>query len=141
MKEIHTAIEIAAPGKRVWQILTDFPAFPEWNPFILGIEGEARAGSRLVVRFRGVTFRPRVLRAEASRELRWLGHLFFRGLLDGEHFFIIEEIAESRVRLVHGERFNGLLVPLLSRRLHRDTAGDFENMNRALKARAEASAN
>ncbi|MGH7326653.1 MAG: SRPBCC family protein, partial [Candidatus Rokuibacteriota bacterium] len=33
-KEIRTEIEIAAPAGRVWQVLTDFPDFSAWNPFI-----------------------------------------------------------------------------------------------------------
>ncbi len=33
MKEIHTEIEINAPAGKVWRVLTDFPSYPEWNPF------------------------------------------------------------------------------------------------------------
>jgi uncharacterized membrane protein len=34
MKEIHTEIEINAPAEKVWRVLTDFAAYPEWNPFV-----------------------------------------------------------------------------------------------------------
>src|SRR5208337_3854746 len=34
MKEIHTEIEINAPAEKVWKVLTDFAAYPEWNPFV-----------------------------------------------------------------------------------------------------------
>ena len=47
MKEIHTEIEIHAPAERVWQVLTDFAAYPQWNSFIRRVEGEIRAGARL----------------------------------------------------------------------------------------------
>nr|WP_255305408.1 SRPBCC family protein [Acidithiobacillus ferrivorans] len=34
MHQIETNIEITATPERVWSILMDFPAYPQWNPFI-----------------------------------------------------------------------------------------------------------
>jgi hypothetical protein len=144
MKELHSEIEIAAPAERVWRVLTDFPSYPQWNPFIRRIRGEPKTGERLEVRLeppggRGMTFRPKLLNVEANRELRWLGHLFVPGLFDGEHWLTIEPLGESRVRFVQREEFRGLLVPLLARSLDDNTRRGFEEMNHALKERAETS--
>jgi hypothetical protein len=49
MKEIRTEIEIGASAERIWQTLTDFAAFPEWNPFIHRASGEIKTGARLEV--------------------------------------------------------------------------------------------
>jgi len=38
---IATEILIQAPPTRVWQVLTDFGAYPQWNPFIVSLQGEA----------------------------------------------------------------------------------------------------
>ncbi len=145
MKELRTEIEIGAPAERVWQILTDFASYPEWNPFVRRISGEAQEGTQLEVYLqpsgaRGMTFRPTILKAEPSRELRWRGKLFIQGLFDGEHVFEIEQLAENRVRFVQRESFRGLLTSLLLRMLENDTRRGFEEMNAALKARAEAAA-
>lgn len=142
MKELRTEIEIQASDKQVWQLLTDFASFPEWNPLIRRANGEARAGAQLEVHIqppgaRGMTFRPAVLKAEPNRELRWLGRLILPGLFDGEHIFTIEPLGENHVRFVQREVFTGLLVPLFARGLDTDTRRGFEAMNRALKARAE----
>jgi hypothetical protein len=50
MKELHSEIEIDASAERVWDILTDFASYPQWNPFIRRIGGELEVGERLEVR-------------------------------------------------------------------------------------------
>jgi len=39
MHEIHTAIEIAATAAQRSSVLTDFPAYPSWNPFMRSTTG------------------------------------------------------------------------------------------------------
>jgi hypothetical protein len=143
VKELRSEVEIQASDERVWQVLTDFATFPEWNPFIRRALGKAKVGARLEVRIQpsgasGMTFKPTVLVADPNRELRWLGRLIAPGLFDGEHIFTIEALQADRVRFTQREVFTGLLVPLLGRGLDTDTRRGFEEMNQALKARAEA---
>ena len=126
-------------------MLTDFAAYPEWNSFVRCGEAEVRVGARLHVYIqpsggKGMSFRPTVLVADPNRELRWLGHLWVRGLFDGEHSFSIEPLGEGRVRFIQRERFGGLLLPLLSKMLDGDTRRGFEEMNQALKLRSESAA-
>jgi hypothetical protein len=142
MKEIYTEIEIEAPAERVWQLLTDFNNFSNWNPFIRRIQGVAKPGQQLEVYIqpsgtKGMTFRPTVLKADPNCQLRWLGHFFIPGLFDGDHCFAIERLNENRVRFIQRESFTGLLVPFLAQQLDRDTKRGFEAMNRALKEQAE----
>jgi len=142
MKELRTEIEIQASDKRVWQLLTDFASFPQWNPFLCQAAGEAKVGARLEVHIQpsgasGMTFKPVVLKVEPNRELRWLGRLLMPGLFDGEHIFTIENLDANRVRFTQREVFTGLLVPLFARSLDTDTRRGFEEMNQVLKSRAE----
>lgn len=143
MREIITAIEIAAPAERVWRILTDFASYPAWNPFIPEIRGEPTVGERLAVCIRpagrkGTTFWPTLLNVVPQRELRWRGRVFVPGIFDGEHAFALEPLGARRVRFVQREAFRGLLVPLVWRWMAAPTRHGFGAMNRALKARAEA---
>ncbi len=142
MKQLSAEIEIDAPAERVWQVLTDFAKFPEWNPFIRQMSGEARVGARLQIRIgasgtRAMSFRPKMLNVEPNRELRWLGRVLIPGLFNGEHSFTIEPLDEKRVRFVQHEKFTGLLVPFMAKSLDRDARRGFEEMNQALKQRAE----
>jgi hypothetical protein len=141
-KQLHAQIDIHASSERVWQVLTDFAAYPDWNPFITQSSGRARVGERLTNRMqpvggRAVTLRPTVLEADPGRRLRWLGRLLVPGIMDAEHTFTIDPLGDGQVRLVQHERFSGLLVPFLGRSLDRHTLPAFEQMNQALKRRAE----
>ena len=140
--EILTEIDIEAAPAQIWSVLVDFPSHTQWNPFIRAIEGTPEQGARLKVSIqpqggKAMTFRPTVLVAEPHRELRWLGRLLLPGIFDGEHFFIITSLSENRVRFTHGEKFSGVLVPLLRSTLEKGTKSGFEAMNEALKRRAE----
>ncbi|MCK6440932.1 MAG: SRPBCC domain-containing protein [Nitrospirales bacterium] len=142
MKELLTEIHINASRGTIWNVLADFSSYPEWNPFIRSISGNPKPGETLKAKIqptggRGMTFRPRVLVSKAGEELRWLGHLIIPGLFDGEHAFQIERLGDHQSRFIQRERFRGLLVPLLWRSIEPVTRRGFEEMNAALKRRAE----
>ena len=88
---------------------------------------------------RATTFKPTVRSVEPNRELRWLGRLLIPGIFDGEHSLSIEPLEGSRSRFVQSERFSGILVGLAKGTLLKTGTG-FEQMNAALKARAEQGA-
>ena len=141
VREVRSEIVIDAPPERVWAVLTDFAAYPEWNPFIRRISGELREGAKLEVRIappgaRATTFKPTVRALERNRELRWLGRLLVPGIFDGEHSLLIEPRERGRSRFVMSERFSGLLVGFFKGTLAKTEVG-FEQMNAALKARVE----
>ena len=141
MRELKTEIDIAASAETVWAILTDFPAFPEWNPFIKEAAGDLDPRAKLQVRIqpperRAMTFKPVVQAVDRARQLRWLGKLGVRGLFDGEHRFLLEPRGEG-VRFTQAERFSGVLVSMFPRLLAATEKG-FLEMNAALKKRAES---
>jgi hypothetical protein len=140
-RAIDTSIDINASAGRVWQVLTDFAAYPQWNPFVVQASGVPRQGERLRIKVQppGATrssFTPLVLKAEPERELRWVGTLPL-GAFRGEHFFRIEPLGDARVRFHHGERFSGWLVPLIWRMQGEAIQRGYGMMNDALKRRAE----
>ena len=139
---LNTDTVIDAAPDAVWSILTDFGAYPSWNPFITSLDGRLAIGERLTVRIaapggKTMTFRPRVIRVEPGRSFAWHGRLLVPGLFDGRHHFELEA-AGSGTRLRHFEEFSGWLVRPLRRSLDRDTRAGFESMNAALKRRAES---
>lgn len=142
LAELFTMTEIEAPAERVWQILTDFARYPEWNPFIRRIDGEPsrRAALELLIQPDGARprrFRPRIVTFRPPKELRWRARARLPGLFQGEQRFVVEQLGPHRSRLFHEQRVRGLLVPLLRARLEEPVRRGFDAMNLALKQIAE----
>ena len=135
---VVTEISIDAAPADVWNVLADGARYPEWNPFIVRMDGELTPGATLQNTLqpepgRQMVFRPLVLTVEPERELRWLGRLFIPRIFDGEHYFLLEE-RNGATHLTHGENFTGALLLFIDPESFR---ANFEAMNLALKERAE----
>jgi putative acetyltransferase len=145
-RHIETSVHIDAPPDRVWEVLADFPGYPDWNPFIRSISGTLEPGARLSVLVRDAedhdkAFAATVLAATPHRELRWRRSLLVPGLLDIEHYFRIEPDEAGASTFEHGGIFSGVLFPLLATAHASDASRlGFEAMNAALKRVAETSA-
>lgn len=141
MRPVVTEITIQATPERVWNVLTDFDRYGEWSVFIREITGSPMVGSALRVVLspkgkRGTTVRPRVSAAEAGRRFAWTGHLVHPFLFAGTHEFLLRADGHGRTRLIHAERFSGLL-PAIVRKPPKGAHDGFSRFNDTLKARAE----
>lgn len=135
----ETEIFIAAPPRTVWALLTDAEEHADWNPGMRAVEGRFVPGERLRLTMQtpsggSITFSPRVLVADAGRELRWLGRLGVPRLFDGEHYFTLHAEGEG-TRLIHGEHFRGVALWFMDVQQFRPA---FVAANEGLKRRAEA---
>jgi len=109
---------------------------------VRSIRGIAKKDEKLLVSVqraggKEMSFKPTVLVADAGKELRWIGRLMVRGLFDGEHYFQLQPNASGGTTFIQGEKFSGLLVPLVKSSLDGATRARFVAMNAALKTRAE----
>jgi hypothetical protein len=143
--ELRTCVDIDASPERVWEVLTDLPAYAEWNPFVTAAEGAWVVGTRLTVSvppasvFVQRRLRPTVREVVPCRRLRVWSRLVrpdIPGIFDVEHTMTLVE-HEGGVRLWLQDRYGGLLAPFLIRSLNRHRLAAFTAMNAALKARVE----
>jgi hypothetical protein len=139
---ISTSILIKAPKQIVWDILTDFQNYQNWNPFIKSASGEPILGQKLKVHIQppggsGMSFRPEIVELQKEKELAWLGRLGFPGIFDGRHEFKLEEAEDGETLFIHSENFSGILVPFMKKGLDKKAKKGFENMNTVLKSLAE----
>ena len=143
--ELTSYVDIDATPERVWQVLMDLPAYPEWNPFITSAEGEFVEGERVTVSvppasaFIQSRLRPTVVEVVPCRRLRlWsrIDRLGIPGLFDVEHTMTITE-QDDGARFWVQDRFGGLLAPVLIRSLNRHRLAAFNAVTAALKNRVE----
>ena len=119
----------------------DFKNYPNWNPFI-HITGKAQVWQSLTNTIflagqKPQVFKPKVLEVTSQKIFRWEGHLFVKGLFDGEHYFQLEALNPQQTKLVHGENFRGILSSLVLKMVGEATEDGFHKMNKALKAQCE----
>ncbi len=144
MKEVRSEIEINSYPESVWRILIDFAAYDQWNPFINKIIGAPTEGSKIDLYIetpsgKNRKYSPRITKVEEGRELRWFGKSSLPGFLNAEHIFTIEELQPERVRFIQRELFDGLLTRVFGKGVDTDIRQGFQDMNDALKKRAERS--
>ncbi|BDS12121.1 SRPBCC domain-containing protein [Aureispira anguillae] len=140
MQSIRTEIIIHAPIQSVWDILTNFEAYPSWNPFIIRIKGDLNLGAVLATTLinngKENHFTPQITALQKEQQFEWLGKLPL-GMFNGNHYFHLEKIDAQNTRLIHGERFSGWLSGLILYLIKEETIRGFEAMNKALKNKAE----
>lgn len=139
MRTILTHIDIDAPETVVWDLLTDLPAYPDWNPHVTNAVGDLRPGGTLDIRVRREGVRDRdmtvtVADLDPGRRLAWVGTFGSPWLFEARHAFELETLDGNRTRLHNREDVSGLLGRFA---VTDDPERDYEAMNRALKSRAE----
>lgn len=136
-KSITTSIRIQATRETIWQILLDFEQYPVWNTFIKSITGKVEEQSKLIVELEGMKFSPIVQVYDIGAELTWLGHLWIKGLFDGEHRFYLTDNGDGTTEFEQSEKFSGILVKFLEKKIDKEIKQGFNQMNLELKLRAE----
>jgi hypothetical protein len=91
-KVFHVEIEIAAPPKAVWAVLTDTERYAEWNPTQVEVRGAHAVGSHLVAVFDAPEIKPfevqlTVIEMDSPRLLRQGGGV--PGIITFDHRWMI----------------------------------------------------
>jgi uncharacterized protein YndB with AHSA1/START domain len=138
MKTWRSTLHIRATPEVVWQLLTDAPGYPSWNPEVTRIEGTIGPGETFVVHKGDETkvatiavgsFEPpRRLVLETTAGLP-------RRLLEAKRTYTLAPDADG-VELVQELVFTGMMSALVTRSLP-DQEPVLAGIAAALKARAE----
>jgi len=134
---------IAAPRETVWNILTDFAAYNEWNPFTYDFEVSTFAVGEPVgfqvrmkpdwIRYQGEIF----AHVQAPELLAWRiqnPNIFLKAV----RYQYLTDTAEGHTRYQTWEYFSGILAPLLGVMVLKHVRLGFADVAAALKERAES---
>ncbi len=140
MREIRGSVDIDVPLERVWQVVTDFRAYPEWNPWITRMEGESKVGSRIGVTVKApgrkdTNFVSEVIEIKPNREMLMRGTVL-KGMLGDDHWFKFEAVGENQTRFFQSVVFKGALSPMIGS-LVRDHQKGLDLMNQAMRKLCE----
>lgn len=137
---IENRTGVAAPAEIIWEILTDLPRWPEWNPLYASASGDIKIGSpwTMVLKLPGrpdEVQRPKVLDWAPNDHIHLQTKTFFIATL---RYLEIEELSKEGCIFSNGERFQGMLAGMIIRPFARDLRKGFDAMGEAMKIRAEA---
>jgi len=131
-------VDVEAPAPQVWVVLTDFSAYPIWNPFIYPMKGTPRPGSTLEMTVHhgtgSIPYQAIVLAARPNHELAV--RVASGEIIEITFDFTIEALRAGRSRLIARESHTGVAV-VLSWGLLRDLQSGLDAMAKAARDRAE----
>jgi hypothetical protein len=135
-RDVITAIAISAPPSKVWAVLTNTGAYPEWNPNMV-LKGDLVPGN-VIEHDEGhgaerMVFHPTVVVVEPDHALAWLGHIGAPRIMDALHYFQLAPVNGGTL-FTQGEHLRGVALWLFD---SKQLLPDFKAMNQALKTRAE----
>ena len=135
--------EIDAPPELVWEVITDWDRYPEWNPFVVSCSSTLEVGAP-------IDMRVRVLPWFAQRQREWItehepGLRFCysmagmpEALLASARCHTLTALEGGRTHYASRFELRGLLAPFVGWMLGGRLASGFGAMSAAIRTRAEA---
>jgi hypothetical protein len=138
VKSYEASEDIRATPERVWEVLSDAGAYPDWDSGVERVEGDIRPDATIKVFSEanpGRAFPVKVAELEPARRMVWRGGMPL-GLFRGERTFTLAQRDGGVTRFEMREEFTGPLLPLIWRWMP-DLGPSFRQFAAGLKARAE----
>jgi len=139
---VDTTVYIDAPADVVWQVITDFPRYGEWNPFVAECASTLTPGDPIdmVVNLGGP--KPKRQREfirthTPGREFSYTMKPVPLGALHSLRSHTISEVSPRRTRYESHFEIAGWLRPVVTTALGKQLSRGFEGMTAAVQRQAE----
>ena len=143
MAVYRTTFPVAASADRVWDVISDFDSWSEWNPSVPSIKGELAAGSTCAVKLvmpgrPSVNVTVTLTDVDPGRRFAWHGNIAHDRFFAGDRSLDIEPQADGTVLVTHTEEVTGAFFPVFRTLMGRATIqAHHDHLNTGLKERAE----
>jgi uncharacterized protein YndB with AHSA1/START domain len=136
----HT-LDINAPAAVVWEVITDLPRYPEWNPFVLRCASTLQPGDPIDMRVQLKDERDQrewITAHEPGRYLAYRMKPVPLGALSSERSHEVQAVDAGRARYRSHFQLRGWLAWLPRTLLGEVLHSGFSGMSQGIKRRAEA---
>lgn len=139
---IEQVFEIDVPASVLWQVVSDLPAYAEWNPFVVACRSSMVAGSPITMQ---VQLLPWFTQKQQETVFEHVpGEKFCYGLDGGalgavvsRRCHVVEALGPDRARYRSRFEMSGWLAPVVAALLGARLEHGFASMAEALRRRAE----
>ena len=141
MKHYEATATIDAPPEAVWTVLTDAPAWPDWNSGVTSVEGRIGAGEKITIRTEvspGRAFPVTVTALEPPRRMVFSGGMPL-GLFRGVRTYTLTPADGGATAFRMREEYSGPLLGLIWKSMP-DLQPAFDRFADGLKQRVESGA-
>jgi hypothetical protein len=135
--ECGIGVNVRAPPKAIWALLTNAQDFPRWNSTVQSIEGPIALGQKLALKVPaapGRVFRPKVTAFEPESRMVWSDGA--APMFKGVRTFTLEPRGGDSTDFAMVETFSGVMLPMIRGSLP-DFGPIFEQYAADLKSEAE----
>jgi hypothetical protein len=137
MRHYASSTTIDASPEKVWEVLVDGARYPDWDSWVVRVEGTIAPDASIKVVSSanpGRAFPAKVTEFEPGRRMVWSGGMPL-GLFRGVRTFTLTPEA-GRTTLSVREEYTGPLLPLIWRSMP-DLQPSFDQFTRGIKQRLE----
>jgi hypothetical protein len=136
---IDKILDIEAPADVVWEVISDFSRYGEWNPFVVSCRTSLVPGEP-------IDMQVKVFEAFAQSQREWIfdnrpGVGFSYGLkgsaLASRRSHEIQPVSADRSRYVSHFELTGWLAPIVKALMSRNLERGFAGMSNGIKRQAE----
>ena len=141
MKHYESTALIEAGPEAIWAILTDAPAYLDWDSGVVSVEGAIAPQEKIKVVSEANpkrAFPVKVTEFASGERMVWSGGMPL-GLFKGVRTFRLAAEDGGATRFTMREEYTGPLLPMIWRSMP-DLGPSFEQFAQGLKARAEQGA-
>lgn len=136
-------VPINAPAETVWQVLTDFESYPDWNPFTVRAESSLEVGESVdlyIPRGKSLMKQSFVLEVfDPPREIAWrLRKMLHKAIFSAYRVQKVVAVDEGSCTYETSDTFDGWIAGKLYRSQNEWVQKNFKKLAAALKERAES---
>lgn len=141
---IEHRFEVNAPISTLWQVISDFDSYAQWNPFIVGCECDLAVGNSITMQVVLGEGKARRAQTEYISELEQGSHFAYTSpknptvLLRSYRCHTLTELEGGRSEYYSRFELHGWLVPILGLIMNKPLQWGFDAMSRGIVQRAEA---